>query len=894
MNLLLRMEGPVLNSKQSEQHSLYAHIFANAPTGIAVVRGDGRWVNINPSWCQLFGYTIDELMELSLKDITFPEDWNLEQKELQQLFSGQSPSCSLERRYLHKNGSIFWASVHLSAWTDNATDEPPLYAIHIIDISEAKVAEQELQNTQKLFQLVSENTRDIIYCCEPEGNYVYCSPSLQEVLGYSMEEITQKSGLELIYPEDLEELRRANMYNKSLQQFRVRHRNGKYMWFEGAFKSSPNERGIINIMVVGRDITQRKKSDHIIAESQRIALIGSWEWDIENHSLVFSDQLVNVYHWNVEEVRQQSLDILDLVHEGERERFKESIAKVLCDGSDLCFEFQNHQLDGKAQYIHLRGVITLDESGKYARMNGTVQDITDRKMVELKLQEMLERYTSLKKYNYDAVISLDLEGVIISSNARAQDLAGYCVNELAGMSISKIIGSIHVSRILAYTMCDMNMENNIDSIVHKSGHRVEVLATIVPIIINGENVGFYILLKDITEQKKLLIEKETAENMNKAKSEFLTMMSHEIRTPMNGVIGMAELLLETTKLDAQQREYLEIIRKSGDGLLEIINDILDISKIESGKIILQEKPLDIRSCIADILDILSSKAEEKGLKMSSYVNPNVSYSFLGDSARLKQILMNLIGNAVKFTFSGNVTINVDMVTREDCDTVLKFVIKDTGIGIPKDKISQLFEPFNQVEHFMNRKYEGTGLGLAISKKLVELMGGSIYLEDSDEVGATFTFTILLKENQGIVEVTDTQVASSDPQVEPSLKVLIAEDNEINQLVLKKMLEKQGHSTHIVSNGYEVIQTMAYERYDMIFMDVQMPEMDGFEATAIIRETISPELCPIIIAVTANALKGDREKCLAAGMDNYISKPIKNMVLKEMIAKYFGGTAEVCI
>lgn len=883
------MEGPALNSEHSEQHSLYAHVFINAPTAIAVVTRDGRWVNINPSWCQLFGYSIDELMELSLRDITHPEDWNLEQDELQQLFGGKSPTCILERRYLHKSGSIFWASVHLSAWKDNSTDGP-LYAIHIVDISEAKVAEQELQNTQKLFQLVSENTQDIIYCCEPDGRYVYCSPSMQEVLGYSKEEIAQQNALDLIYPEDLEELSRESMYTKVLHQFRVRHHNGKYLWFEGAFKSSPNEHGIINIMVICRNITQRKRREHIIKESQRIAQIGSWEWEIENHSLVFSDQLVDVYHWNVEEVRQQSLEILDLVHEGERERFKESIEKVLREGTELSFEFQNHQLDGNVQYLHIRGVIAMDEVGKkYTRINGTVQDITEHKMIELKLQEMLERYTSLKKYNYDAVISLDLEGTIINSNVRAQDLTGYCVNELAGMCISEIVGSNHMQRILSYTMSDMNMENNIDSIVHKSGHHVEVLATIAPIIINGENVGFYILLKDITEQKKLLIEKETAESMNKAKSEFLTMMSHEIRTPMNGVIGMAELLLESTKLDAQQREYLEIIRKSGDGLLGIINDILDISKIESGKIILQEKPMDVRVCIADILDVLSPKAEEKGIKMSSCVSPNVSSSFIGDSDRLKQVLMNLIGNAVKFTFSGNITVSVDVVSRKNTDTELKFIIKDTGIGIPKDKINQLFEPFNQVEHFMTRKYEGTGLGLAISKRLVELMGGSISLEDSDEVGATFTFTVQLKENQGIIEVTDAQVTATDhPQEEPSLKILIAEDNEINQLVLKKMLEKQGHATHIVSNGHEVIQTLAYERYDIIFMDVQMPGMDGFEATAIIRETIPSELCPIIIAVTANALKGDREKCLAAGMDNYISKPIKNTVLKEMIAEYSRG------
>ncbi|OAB45774.1 PAS domain S-box protein [Paenibacillus antarcticus] len=877
-----------MQSKHSEQHSLYEHVFANAPTGIAVTTFDGQWVNVNASWCQLFGYSKEDFIKLTLKDVTYPEDWNYEQLELQQLIHGQLPSCTLERRYLHKDGTIIWASVHISALKDESTGEIPYFIIHIIDISGEKEAEEQLLYTKRLFQLVSQNTQDIIYCCEPDGHCLYCSPSIQGLLGYSPEEMLHKNAMDLIYPDDLHALRQKKVLKNGLRQFRVRHRNGKYLWFEGSFNSSLNEDGVMNIMAVGRDITLRKRSEHIIAESQRIALMGSWEWDIEHHQLIFSEQLLEVYHWEAREVGPQSLDIYDLVQGDEQGRFKESIAKVLDEGSELCFEFQHIQADGIVHYLHLRGVLALDENGNTARMNGTVQDITDRKMVELKLQEMLERYTSLKKYNYDAVISLDLEGNIVNSNARAQELTGYCVNAMIGLSISEIIGSQHLQSILAYSMNDVIIENNIESITHKSGLCVDVLVTIVPIIINEENVGFYILIKDITEQKKLLIAKETAESMNKAKSEFLTIMSHEIRTPMNGVIGMAELLLETTQLDTQQREYLEIIRKSGDGLLGIINDILDLSKIESGKVVLQEKPLEVRSCIADILDVLSPTAEEKKLNMSYWVNPNVPESFIGDTDRLKQVLMNLIGNAVKFTFSGDITINVDLVSRNYNNTELKFVIKDTGIGIPQAKVNQLFEPFSQVDHFMTRNYEGTGLGLAISKKIVELMGGTISLEDLDEVGATFVFTIHLKESQGNVKVMDNRLFSIDhKESEPSLRILIAEDNEINQLVLKKMLEKQGHTTHVVSNGNEVIQQLAYERYDIIFMDVQMPEMNGFEATAIIRETISSELCPIIIAVTANALKGDREKCLAAGMDNYISKPIKSLVLKEVIAEYFG-------
>ncbi|WP_438347756.1 PAS domain S-box protein [Paenibacillus sp. FA6] len=873
-----------MHTNQSDQNSLFEQMFVNVPTGIAVVSEDGHWIKVNSSWCELVGYSMEELMLLDLKELLFQDDW---ETQVEKLLNGVTLSHRMERRHLHKNGSVVWLSIQLSILKDESNQEVTCYLIYITDISKTKEVEQHLLQTEIFLQLVSENTQDVICYIRPDGHCLYCSPSVQEILGYSLEDIMEKGVIGLIYTQDLEQLNPETLSNNDIREIRIRHRNGKYHWFEVTFKLSPNENGILNILTVGRDITQRKNADRIILESQRIALIGSWEWDIENERMTLSELLVDMYFGNAKEVIRQSLDLYELVQETEQEQFKVSIAEMLREGSELSFESRNELIDGGFRYLHIRGIVVWDEDGHPVSMNGTVQDITDRKKNELKLQETVERFTSLKKYNYDAVISIELDGMIISSNARSEELTGYGMNEMAGLYISELIGNDHMQSMLTYSISDVMIENKIDHIVHKLGHRVDVLATIAPIIINGDNVGFYILIKDMTDHKRILIEKETAESMNKAKSEFLTIMSHEIRTPMNGVIGMAELLLETTQLDAQQKEYLEIMRKSGDSLLGIINDILDFSKIESGKIILQEKPVDVKACVADTLDLLSAIAEEKGLQIRSYVQPNVPKSCIGDSERLKQVLINLIGNAVKFTFSGEISVTVERISRNDHDVELKFVIKDTGIGIPQDKVESLFEPFSQVDHIMRGKYEGSGLGLSISKRLVELMGGTLGLEVSSGAGTTFVFTVHLKEGHDSMGIPVSHSPGDEhPKEQSSLRILIAEDNEINQLVLKKMLEKQGHMTKIVSNGYEVIQALAYERYDIIFMDVQMPEMNGYEVTAIIKGTISAELCPIIIAVTANALKGDREKCLDVGMDNYISKPIKIKALKEMIENYY--------
>ncbi|MDQ0720747.1 PAS domain S-box-containing protein [Paenibacillus sp. W4I10] len=530
----------------------------------------------------------------------------------------------------------------------------------------------------------------------------------------------------------------------------------------------------------------------------------------------------------------------------------------------------------------MRGLITLDENRQPVQLNGTLQDITERKRIEFKLQESVERYTSLKKYNHDAIISFNMDGNIMNANPVAVKMTGCPVAGMIGTSISRFIGASNLSLILRsnYEMA----EKEINAVRHTDGSETEVLATLAPIIINNSNVGFYLIAKDITEQKKLLVAKETAERMNKAKSEFLAMMSHEIRTPMNGVIGMTDLLLDTPGLSGEQKEYIEIIQKSGDSLLAIINDILDFSKIESGKTDLVDDPFDLAEIVTETVQIVKPLARVKKLDVRMCIDDAIPTPVYGDAYRLKQVLTNIIGNAVKFTSEGGVEIEVRV--KEQCanNVQLYFKVKDSGIGIPLEKRQQLFEPFYQLDNFMTRKPQGTGLGLAISKKLVELMQGDIWIEESDEPGTTFIFTACFKLNNSEESNRFDQLQKKNRTA--SLRILIAEDNEVNQLVLSRMIEKKGHVVDHVVDGVEAVEAVKHNPYDIIFMDVHMPRLDGFEATKMIKELKSSEDCPYIIAVTANAVRGDMDKCLKAGMDAYVSKPIKIESIMHALETYY--------
>ncbi|PSR53248.1 PAS domain S-box protein [Adhaeribacter arboris] len=552
------------------------------------------------------------------------------------------------------------------------------------------------------------------------------------------------------------------------------------------------------------------------------------------------------------------------------------------------FEVDLTQLDGSTIWreVYLNPIYL--EDGSFEEVSGIAQDITEKKLSRLALAKEEEKFRSIFESFQDLYYRTDAENKVVLMSPSVQEMLGYESKEVINMPATGFYAYpeelMELTRKLIKEGSIRNFETNL---VSKSG-------AIIPFLINahllkdkeGNYAGIEGVGRDMTELKQTQLEliraKEVAESSLQAKTLFLANMSHELRTPMNGIIGMIDLL-HGTDTSEEQSEYIDTLRKSSDALLAILNDILDYSKIQAGKLQLNKTGVDLYYSLEKIHSLFTNRANLKDLEFSYSITPHTPRYIITDETRLLQILSNLTSNAIKFTNAGKVTIHVNSISSDGEMYTIMFRIKDSGIGITDDDKKLLFTNFTQLDNTSTKTFGGTGLGLAISKQLSELLGGEIGVESIYGQGSTFWFTIQC------LMAHDVVVREKDPDKEPEklsreAYVLLVDDNNINQKVAQKLLSKIGCRVELASNGFEAIDKAKTNAYDLIFMDIQMPEMDGVEATGHIKSLLGAK-CPPIIAMTAYSMKDDAEKFMAQGLDDYVSKPVKSHDLFSIIQKW---------
>ncbi|GAB6141509.1 hypothetical protein JCM14076_22380 [Methylosoma difficile] len=557
----------------------------------------------------------------------------------------------------------------------------------------------------------------------------------------------------------------------------------------------------------------------------------------------------------------------------------------------VVYEVQGRRKNGSVFHmdLSLTELHAVEEPGFIA----LVRDTTESKRIYDQLCASESMKKAMLETSLEAIVMIDKHDLICELNQSATRLFGYKQQEVLGEPMADLFISENyrrAHRLNLWRYVDTGEEHFFGRhyeimAIRRSGQEFPIELSISPIHI-GQEIFFSVFLRDITESKQaqqaLRLGQEQAEQASLVKSQFLAMMSHEIRTPLNAILGTQELLADTP-LDDQQKNYLQVANEAGNALLALVNDILDLTKVEAGRLVLELTDFDAEQVIKEVLRVVEKKAETKHLPLSYQVEPGLSTRVSGDPWRLRQVLLNLLTNAIKFTNQGHVTVYLSARAHTEADGLLQIDVIDTGIGIAKDTQARLFTVFTQADGSDTRRYGGSGLGLAICKSLVELWGGHIGVDSQEGVGSRFWFSFGDEPGVSVNKVV-TSLSKPQPQVSVT-RILLVEDSLVNQAVLSSFLKTGGHDVYAVDCGLAAIEAVKNQHFDLIFMDVSMPDMDGMEAARRIRLLGGIALKIPIIAITAHAVSGYREQCLAAGMNDYANKPITKAQLLDLVTKW---------
>ena len=630
-----------------------------------------------------------------------------------------------------------------------------------------------------------------------------------------------------------------------------------------------------------REIEQRESRFRTLSEALPQIV---WTSDLQGKILYFNPQWFE--YTGLNEGDPSEFNWSSVIHPDDLQTIQLEAARCSKEGRGFEAEYRLKRWDGSYRW-HLGRSLTIDSAeGKESRRIGTATDIHDQKETQKTMSVLRNRTDAIIQDAPVLLWAVDHNGIFTYYDGKVKNALGIRTEERIGKNILELYrGNLSVAGNVERALKGETVygDSQIGSVSLENKFTPQFDQ-------DGNITGVIGLSVDITDRKKAeqgyaeaSISARIAQESSKLKSEFLANMSHEIRTPINGVIGMSGLLLDLVSRDEEKR-YVTAIQRSGENLLSLVNDILDFSKIEAGKLDFEEREFALADVVSGLTQTLAFTVEGKGLQLTFQLGATIPPLILGDSGRFRQVLLNLISNAIKFTKEGMIQVRIEAEELSGSQVTLRVEVSDSGIGISPDTLTRLFQPFVQADASTARSYGGSGLGLSISKSLVERMGGRIGAVSNLGIGSTFWFTARF-------QIVEPSAMPKDSAASPLLsetleaRILVAEDNGINQIIAIKMLEKMGFTADIVANGHEVLHALESNPYDLILMDCQMPEMDGYEATRVIRSSLESTYSQIpIIAMTANAMRGDAEKCLASGMSDYISKPVKPADLLDKIRR----------